>query len=479
MAWRRRRDPARDEEEVASRDRRAPGTVEQVPDGHAQEAAPSNAALSALLGNERVRRPSASGAPLDAAVRAEMEGRLGGDLADVRIHTGPGAADAARALDARAFTSESDVVFGHRQYRPNTVAGRELLTHELVHVLQQHFGPDSGAAVSERRDPAEVEARSIASDPARSDADRVSEGASALVSRQEDTATEAATDTTPEPMSLDELLALIPRIVFGIGLDDLTRRRMEITVQRLADDAFSALFTTLAQLGVLDDLIEILGPVGQTLLGEMEVELKVDCFVFAGVSPSVVDQDVDFANEIYNRYGITITKASVTRVPGWITDLVIGSDRMVEREEGEERRAIEWLNSIVGSRDLEAYWAVDFEQRPGSTLFGTSFPDWYRERYAGNEFVIIGTAVRRADTFAHEIGHIVMDEGHAGGASSTVFEDEGEIDEARAPSNLMTSGSTRTAPAVGSEFNPAVDRLTSEQILRAKTSVYAWIRRSR
>ena len=72
-----------------------------------------------------------------------------------------------------------------------------------------------------------------------------------------------------------------------------------------------------------------------------------------------------------------------------------------------------------------------------------------------------------------------MDEGHASGTTSTVFEDEGEIVEGRAPSNLMASGSTRTAPAVGAAFDPAADRLTSEQILRAKTSVYAWIRRSR
>jgi hypothetical protein len=469
MAWRRRLDPARDEEEVAPR-------VSHQP----EEAVPSNAALRSLLGSgERSPGPASSGSPLDAAVRAEMEGRLGRSLSDVRIHSGPGATHAARELDARAFTTGSDVVFGHRQYQPNTVAGRKLLTHELVHVLQQHFGPGSDAAVSDRRDPAEAEARTIAADHAQGNGDRVSRGAGALISRQEGTATDAATETTPQPMSLDELLALVPRIVFGIALDDLTRRRMEVTVQRLADDAFATLFTTLARLGVLDDLIEILGPVGQTLLGAMEVELKVDCFVFAGVSPSVVDQDVDFANEIYNRYGITITKASVTRVPGWLTDLIIGSNRMVEPDEGREQRAIEWLNSVVGTRDLEAYWAVDFEQEPDSTLFGVSFPDWYAERHSGNEFVLVAAAVRRADTFAHEIGHIVMDEGHSGGASSTVFEDEGELEEARAPSNLMTSGSTRTAPAVGSEFNPAVDRLTPEQILRAKTSVYAWIRRSR
>lgn len=73
----------------------------------------------------------------------------GRDFSQVRIHTGPRAADAASALGARAFTVGSDIVFGEAQYRPDTVAGGALLRHELVHVVQQG-APSPGQGPSSR-----------------------------------------------------------------------------------------------------------------------------------------------------------------------------------------------------------------------------------------------------------------------------------------------------------------------------------------
>ena len=75
--------------------------------------------------------------PLEPAVRAFMEGKFGTDFGDVQIHTGPTAEGLCRALQARAFTLGSDIVFGKGQYAPGTLAGKRLLAHELVHVLQQ------------------------------------------------------------------------------------------------------------------------------------------------------------------------------------------------------------------------------------------------------------------------------------------------------------------------------------------------------
>src|SRR5688500_18908026 len=76
-------------------------------------------------------------APLGPSVRGFMETRFGADLGDVRIHTGPEAAALCGALQARAFTWGNDIVFGAGQYAPASPAGRRLLAHELVHVLQQ------------------------------------------------------------------------------------------------------------------------------------------------------------------------------------------------------------------------------------------------------------------------------------------------------------------------------------------------------
>jgi RNase P protein component len=77
------------------------------------------------------------GRPLPQSDRAFFEPRFGRDFSQVRIHTDARAAEAARALNARAFTLGRDVAFGAGQYSPGTTAGWRLLAHELAHVVQQ------------------------------------------------------------------------------------------------------------------------------------------------------------------------------------------------------------------------------------------------------------------------------------------------------------------------------------------------------
>lgn len=59
------------------------------------------------------------------------------DFSHVRVHADSRAATAARALNSRAFTLGDHVVFGAGQYAPATRTGKELLAHELTHVIQQ------------------------------------------------------------------------------------------------------------------------------------------------------------------------------------------------------------------------------------------------------------------------------------------------------------------------------------------------------
>jgi hypothetical protein len=54
----------------------------------------------------------------------------------VRVHTDAKSAEAARAVNARAFTVGQDVVFVAGQYATGISAGRRLLAHELTHVVQ-------------------------------------------------------------------------------------------------------------------------------------------------------------------------------------------------------------------------------------------------------------------------------------------------------------------------------------------------------
>ncbi len=78
-----------------------------------------------------------SGEPLAESTRTFFEPRFGYDLSQVRVHTDANAAESARAMNARAFTTGRDVVFGAGQYSPGTQEGQKLLAHELTHVVQQ------------------------------------------------------------------------------------------------------------------------------------------------------------------------------------------------------------------------------------------------------------------------------------------------------------------------------------------------------
>ena len=80
---------------------------------------------------------SGGGQPMDAGTRGFMESRFGQDFGQVRIHTGGKAAESATAINARAYTSGNNVVFGSGEYQPESEGGRRLLAHELVHVGQQ------------------------------------------------------------------------------------------------------------------------------------------------------------------------------------------------------------------------------------------------------------------------------------------------------------------------------------------------------
>ncbi|NCC37022.1 MAG: DUF4157 domain-containing protein, partial [Chloroflexia bacterium] len=84
--------------------------------------------------------PSTNGQPLDAPTRQTFEARFGHDFSGVRIHSGPQATAKAAAIQARAFTTGNNIVFGAGAYAPGTQAGQTLLAHELAHVVQQRRG---------------------------------------------------------------------------------------------------------------------------------------------------------------------------------------------------------------------------------------------------------------------------------------------------------------------------------------------------
>lgn len=78
-----------------------------------------------------------SGQPLCASERNFFEPRFSQDFSDVRIHNDASAADSARSLNALAYTAGRHIVFAAGHYQPDSSDGRQLLAHELTHVIQQ------------------------------------------------------------------------------------------------------------------------------------------------------------------------------------------------------------------------------------------------------------------------------------------------------------------------------------------------------
>jgi hypothetical protein len=105
-----------------------------------------------------------SGQPLDAATRAFFEPRFAHDFSRVRVHTDARAVESARAVNALAYTVGPDVAFAASQYSPATSRGRQLLGHELAHVVQQ--GNSSGS----------LSGRSVPGDLMEREADKAASG---------------------------------------------------------------------------------------------------------------------------------------------------------------------------------------------------------------------------------------------------------------------------------------------------------------
>jgi len=78
------------------------------------------------------------------AQRTEMEGRLGQDFSDVRVHTDSAAHESASSVNAHAYTVGSNVVFQRGRYDTDSTEGKTMLAHELTHVVQQRSGPVDG-----------------------------------------------------------------------------------------------------------------------------------------------------------------------------------------------------------------------------------------------------------------------------------------------------------------------------------------------
>lgn len=126
------------------------------------------------------------------------------DFSRVRIHTGERAAAGARAVQARAFSVGSHIVFNAGAYQPDTWQGWRLLAHELAHVTQPRL---TGAPpVSQPGDASEREAGAAADAVASSRPARIGAVPGAIVQRQDDAGSSSAPTPAPAPVRMKYLV---------------------------------------------------------------------------------------------------------------------------------------------------------------------------------------------------------------------------------------------------------------------------------
>ena len=92
---------------------------------------------------------SGPGTPLPDGLRDRMEAAFDADFGSVRLHESAGARD----IGAEAFTQGSHIHLAPGRGDARSEQGRELIGHELAHVVQQRAGarPGVGRAVARGR----------------------------------------------------------------------------------------------------------------------------------------------------------------------------------------------------------------------------------------------------------------------------------------------------------------------------------------
>ncbi|WP_216628850.1 eCIS core domain-containing protein [Microcystis aeruginosa] len=109
-----------------------------------------------------IEQARGGGRSLDTGIQRQMESAFGTNFSGVRVHTDSTADALNQSLSARAFTTGQDIFFRQGEYNPGSSSGKELLAHELTHVVQQTEGVQPKLTIGEPGDKYEQEADRVA-----------------------------------------------------------------------------------------------------------------------------------------------------------------------------------------------------------------------------------------------------------------------------------------------------------------------------
>lgn len=90
--------------------------------------------------SQRINQARTGGEALHPDIQNQIGQGLGADFSQVRVHTSQESHELNQALGAKAFTTGKDIFFKEGAYDPHSSSGKELLAHELTHVVQQGTG---------------------------------------------------------------------------------------------------------------------------------------------------------------------------------------------------------------------------------------------------------------------------------------------------------------------------------------------------
>jgi hypothetical protein len=137
----------------------------------------------------RINQARGGGQALDSGLQRQMSSAMGYDLSNVRVHNSSESDNLNQQLNARAFTTGQDIFFKQGEYNPGSSSGKELIAHELTHVVQQGSGQvgagGSGMTVNPPGDAYEQEADSVASQLSHEDQSGVSQTADTAAVQRE------------------------------------------------------------------------------------------------------------------------------------------------------------------------------------------------------------------------------------------------------------------------------------------------------
>jgi len=394
----------------------------------------TEAAISSLSGGGR---------PLSNSERSFFEPRFCADFSGVRIHSGSQAGELAQALQAKAFSVGRDVCFGKGQYAPGTSEGRNLLAHELTHVLQQNANPASRQV--------QRACGRAAIGPTPSDCVLVSKiprGERFLFNVNCD---EFAPGEQARLLTFAGLMSPTANIsILGMASSDGRRDFNESLSCKRAERAEFVLTVLGGVPSSRITSVEATGPVGtpnDATMRAVDIDLNeplppkpsgrrtvtINVTVLRGATDNSAT-DVSTSNSIYSRAGCDLRVSAGNRqtLNASQTSTILGADNLLDEPSGavvsSEERTLITFNRSPGQ--LTAYYVPGFSPSKRGTSLQTP-------RHGVPDSLIMGNSAA-SDTFTHELGHIL----------------ERDPSHNSDPDNLMADGSSR---------NVGVDNINTTQ----------------